>query len=133
MPRFTSASAGSKWATPQARRLACGLGASSRSSTSMLGVGVPALAGGHRLKPGLQPAALGLTADYGTGVLGASTPWSFSVLTVFVFKSTTRIRWALVSATYILPLAILNPPGSLNSGPASQPSGSPPSSVVHER
>src|SRR5262249_19729319 len=30
---------------------------------------------------------------------GASTPCSFSVDTVFVFRSTTRMRWALVSAT----------------------------------
>src|SRR5262249_33906061 len=32
-------------------------------------------------------------------LLGASTPCNFSVDTVFVLRSTTRMRWALVSAT----------------------------------
>src|SRR5436190_6615408 len=41
------------------------------------------------------------------------------------------MRWALVSATYSLPPATLNPVGSANSGPASQPSLSPPANVLH--
>src|SRR5262249_37819716 len=69
---------------------------------------------------------------HGVFSFGASTPCSLSVLTFLVLKSTTRMRWALVSATYILSPAMEIPPGSLRRGPASQPSRSPPSSVVQD-
>src|SRR5262249_7865197 len=65
--------------------------------------------------------------------LGAATPVSFRVESFFVLRSTTRTRWALVSATYSLPRAWEMPAGSWNSGAASQPSGSPPRNVLHSR
>src|SRR5207237_9431527 len=72
-------------------------------------------------------------AAYGAGAFGASTPFSASVETAFVFRSTTRMRWALVSATYSLPAAYERPPGSLKRRVASQPSGSPPRKVLQVR
>src|SRR5438132_8405892 len=63
---------------------------------------------------------------------GASSPCSLSVDTVFVFTSTTRMRWLFVSATYSVSPAKLRPPGSLKSESASQPAPSP-RNVLHER
>src|SRR5262249_55428699 len=63
----------------------------------------------------------GRDCDWICLVVGSATPFRCSVLTARVVRSTTRVRCALVSATYSLPSAQERPAGSANTGDRSEP------------